>query len=900
MSKIHPHLNKPELLSPAGNMECFFAAVENGADAVYFGLKDFSARAGAENFTIDDASKAIAYAHKRAVKVYAAINTLIKTNELGKVVDHLIALDELQPDALILQDLGLLYLIRSQFPQFNLHASTQMTVHNLAGVRQMEKMGFKRVVLSRELSVDEIRNISGNTTMEIEVFIHGALCYSYSGLCFFSSMIGARSGNRGRCAQPCRMYYKSPSGEGGYLFSMKDLLTLSKIDDLMAAGVHSFKVEGRMKSPEYVAVVTNTYRQAIDGKLQDRDEAICWIKTVFSRETTHAYLFQEGCPQTKRGTNNSSAQYQAENNFLSPPCEGGDSGEVINSLKIPFDIEQLPNHNQIKPADMINPSYPANMGSYAGEVIRSEKGYVVIRADADIGVRDLLQVFENIRTKPALLHVKTVRVNGKRVFDIKAGDIAAIDSEQKFKPGAKLYIVSSQKVNEAFALKIPKKLLPCKVPVDLEVKVSADGVTIRGTVKQISFTKDYPVKLQKGINRVIEEVQIRDVFSRLGETPFELSSIHADISEKLFVPLRVLNDIRRDYFQNLLDVWQKESERRSQKIRQWTKKRCIDNTIDGNVGFLNDIFHDRIRLSLKIDKLSYLNNIPLEKIYKIYIVLSNEILTVLGSTKKTETTTLLSPPYEVGDKEGVKNLFSGKTATHLMRENDAMNALSKVKDKIVFSLPAIMRERGNVFGTYEYFKKAVQALIAQNFQKFQISNLGAMGLFEGENVQLHADYPFYCLNPLSAIKLRELGFTRYTLSPEDDEKNLQTLFSADADVIIYQDTPLFTSETCIWANMKRTCLGMNRCDFKQMTVENEFNDRFLAMNERCKTVVIGERPFSIVHLIPKLLDAGQRDFRIDLCYRDYTPEMIEDIFLSFQNKSKIKNSMIGNFERGLL
>ncbi len=915
MPTTYSQNRKPELLSPAGDMECFFAAVENEADAVYFGLKDFSARAGAQNFTLDNAGKAIAYARKRSVKVYIALNTLIKTHELEWVVDLLIALEELQPDALILQDLGLLYLIQSQFPQFNLHASTQMTIHNLAGIRQLEKMGFKRIVLARELSVDEIRHISGNTSMETEVFVHGALCYSYSGLCFFSSMIGGRSGNRGRCAQPCRMYYKSPSAAGGYLFSMKDLLTLSQINDLMMVGVHSFKIEGRMKSPEYVAVVTNAYRQAIDGKLQDRDEAIRRIKTVFSRETTHAYLFQDSDHRIKKSTNTKSAQHRVKNNPSSPPSEGG-TWKVFGftSPEIPFDIEQLQNYNQVKAADMINPSYPANIGSYAGEVIRSEKRYVVIRADADIGVRDLLQVFEHISAEPTLLHVKNIKVNGKRVFDIKAGDIAAIDSYLQFVRGAKLYVVSSQKVNEAFASKIPKKLLPCKVPIDLEVKISTNGVSIRGTVRQISFTRNYPVKLEKGINRVIGEEQIRDVFSRLGETPFELSSIHTDISEKLFVPLSVLNDIRRDYFQNLWEVWQKEREQRSQEIKQWAKKRCIGNTRDGNGGFLGDIFHDRIRLSLKIDTLNYLNNIPLEKIYKIYIVLSNEILTVLRSTKNTATTTHLSPPYEGGDKEGVnqkplthslcegrvKNLFPDETTTGLMGENEVMHILSKLKDKVVFSLPVIMRDRGNVFGTYEYFKKAVQALLAQNFRQFQISNLGAMGLFEGKDVQLYADYPLYCLNPLSAMKLRELGFTRYTLSPEDDEDNLQTLFSSDADVIVYQDAPLFTSETCIWANMKRTCPGVNRCGFTKMIVENEYGDRFLAINEVCKTVVIGERPFSITHLIPKLLDTGQRDFRIDLCYREYTPEMIEDIFLSFQKKGKVKNSMIGNFERGLL
>src|SRR5574341_1185788 len=388
-SNSHSQHKKPELLSPAGDIGCFFAAVENGADAVYFGLKSFSARAGAQNFTLEDASKAIAYARKRPIKVYIAINTLIKTCEMEKVVDYLITLDELQPDALIIQDLGLLCLIQSQFPQFKLHASTQMAIHNLSGVKQLEKMGFNRIVLARELSIGEIKNISRNTNMEIEVFVHGALCYSYSGLCFFSSMIGGRSGNRGQCAQPCRMYYKSQSGEGGYLFSMKDLLTLSHINELMTAGIHSFKIEGRMKSPEYVAVVTHVYRQAIDGKLEDIEDAICLMNTVFSRETTCSYLMK-GNGQKNGKT--------VDNGFV----------EVL---------------------DMINPSYPANIGSYTGEVIKSEKGYVTIRADADIGVRDLLRVFGNISEEPALLYVKNIKVNGRKVFDIKVGDIATIDSE---------------------------------------------------------------------------------------------------------------------------------------------------------------------------------------------------------------------------------------------------------------------------------------------------------------------------------------------------------------------------------------------------------------------------------------------------------------------------------------
>lgn len=918
-------------------MESFFAAIENGADAVYFGLEEFSARAGAQNFTLDNASKAIACAHRRSVKVYIALNTLLKTHELERVVDFLIALEELQPDALILQDMGLLNLLQSQFPQFKLHASTQMAIHNLAGVKQLEKAGFKRVVLARELSVDEMKNISRNSSVEVEVFIHGALCYSYSGLCFFSSIIGGRSGNRGRCAQPCRMYYKTPSGEGGYLFSMKDLLALPQITDLMAAGVHSFKIEGRMKSPEYVAVVTDIYRQAIDGRLCDEAGAIRRIKTVFSRETTHAYLFQESYQQTERDTHNKGAHHQAKNNFSFSLHVRGEEGVVKNSPQVsdkvttyshpcpppsrgrkyagnkcspplvggvrgggellPDKIEQLPEDNQVKAADMINPAYPANIGSYAGKVIKSEKGHIVIKADADIGVRDLLQVFEQVSAKPTLLHVKTMKMQGKKVFGIKCGDVAAIDTDQQFRAGATLYIISSQKINEVFTPKIPKKLIPTKISVDLDIKIRSDVIRIRSAIKEFSFVKDYPVKLEKGMNRVIGEEQIREVFSRLGETPFELAGIHAEICEKVFVPLSLLNEIRRDYFKNLWDVWQKERAYRCKEIKKWVKGTCSELSNADHKFSAGNVSAEGYRLSVKIDKLPYLNTISLEKMYKVYIVLTDEIIRNL--TKKAEGISPSSPHSQGLDKTGV-DLSPDETVTFFTRENDSIDLLLKIKDKVVFSLPVIMRDNGCGFETYAYLKKAVQALIAQHFRQFQISNLGAMGLFEGEDVLLYADYPLYCLNPLSAMQLREWRFTRYTLSPEDDKENLRTLFSADADVIVYQDSPLFTSETCVWANMKKRCPGINQCSFKQLMVENEYGDRFMAMNERCKTVVVGERPFSILHLIPKLLDAGQRDFRIDLCYRDYTPEMITDIFSGIQNRTTMKYATMGNYERGLL
>src|SRR3990170_5572671 len=661
MSHIYLHPNKPELLSPAGNMDCFFAAVENGADAVYFGLKDFSARAGADNFTIDEVSKAIAYAHKRSVKVYITLNTLIKTCEMGQVVDCLIALEELQPDALIIQDLGLLYLIQSQFPHFQLHASTQTTIHNLAGVKQLERMGFKRVVLARELSIDEINKILGNTSIEIEVFVHGALCYSYSGLCFFSSMTGGRSGNRGMCAQPCRMYYKSQPGEGGYLFSMRDLSTISRINELVDVGVRSFKIEGRMKSPEYVAVVTHAYRQAIDGNLANLDDTIHQLKTVFSRGTANSYLF--------------------------PKNGYGNVKKVSNS--------------QFKTSDMINSSYPSNIGSYAGEIIKSENGYVVIRADVEIGVRDLLQVFENTNAEPELLYVKDIQRNGRRVFDIKAGDTASIPSEKQYVRGAKLYLLSSQKVKEVYASKIPGKLAACKIPVRIEIQINQDGIDVKGIARDVSLVKNYKIKFEKGVKRVTQEENIKDCFSRLGDTPFELLEIQINISDKLFVPLSVLNDIRRDFSNDLAIEWQKNKERRSEDVKNWVKEKFAEFRQSKSLLSERDISENDTKLSIKIDRLQYLKYISMEDIHRIYVALREPSNFVWE--------------FEKGFEEGFD------------LDADKESALRK---KLVISLPVIMRDSGFEGVNYDQFRGIVSELISLGFMQFQISNLGALGLFE--------------------------------------------------------------------------------------------------------------------------------------------------------------------------
>lgn len=268
-----------ELLSPAGGWDSLKAAVENGADAVYIGAKNFSARNLADNF--EDIAKAVSFAHRAGVKLYLALNTLVRDREIPAWLDTAKAAAEAGADAFIVQDLGCAMLLKELCPSVRLHASTQMTAHSTAGVRALKKLGFERVVLARELSFSEICRIQENVDIDLEVFVHGALCVCYSGQCLMSSLIGGRSANRGLCAQPCRLDY-SANGKKGRLLSPRDLCLIDHILQLDEAGIASAKIEGRMKPAQYVGTVTRIYRKALDGKPITKEDKAELLR-VFSR-----------------------------------------------------------------------------------------------------------------------------------------------------------------------------------------------------------------------------------------------------------------------------------------------------------------------------------------------------------------------------------------------------------------------------------------------------------------------------------------------------------------------------------------------------------------------------------------------------------------------------------------
>ena len=273
-----------ELLSPAGSPEAVIAAVQNGADAIYMGLGNFNARRGAKNFTDEEFERSMRYCRIRGCKVYVTLNTLVNDREIAQAVESARLASELGADGIIIQDLGLAYAIRQALPDIPLHASTQMSIHNLAGVEAAAEMGMTRAVLARELSLEQIKFITQHASIETEVFVHGALCFCQSGQCYMSALIGRRSGNRGMCAQPCRMQYSLGGRMDDYPMSLKDNCLVDGLRELEDAGVACLKIEGRMKRPEYTAIVTKIYSKALKEHRQPSDEEMETLEKAFSRQ----------------------------------------------------------------------------------------------------------------------------------------------------------------------------------------------------------------------------------------------------------------------------------------------------------------------------------------------------------------------------------------------------------------------------------------------------------------------------------------------------------------------------------------------------------------------------------------------------------------------------------------
>lgn len=490
-------MKKIELLAPAGSVESLYAAVQMGANAVYMGGSKFSARAYASNFDEENMIKAVNYCHSYGVKIYVTINILIKQNEMNEVIKYVKFLYKIGVDALLIQDLGVATLVKRNFPDFEIHASTQMTVHNGEGATLLRDFGFKRIVLSRELSLKEIEFISKELGIETEIFLHGALCVCYSGQCLMSSMIGGRSGNRGRCAQPCRLPYtlkdeKNCIEKQGYVLSPKDICGLEHIEDIINSGTSSLKIEGRMKRPEYVAGVVESYRNAIDsvyeGKAFDYKTENKKLLQLFNREGfSKAYLF-------------------------------GNSGK-----------------------DMMAYRYPKNTGVLIGKANK----------DASILLEDKIAVKDGIRVGEEGFIISKIIKDNNEVERSSEGEIIKL-IPTKYKRGDILYKTADNlllsNLEESY-----KNEYNRKVNLTANVKFKALEPIVLSTVyNNISFTVQGEV-VQEAINKPLSMEKIEENIKKSGDTPFKFEIVQFERFDNGFLPIASINALRRSLIDKIQD-----------------------------------------------------------------------------------------------------------------------------------------------------------------------------------------------------------------------------------------------------------------------------------------------------------------------------------------------------------
>ncbi len=481
--------------------------MEHGADAVYCGLDVFSARAKARNFTLQEMERLTAYAHQNGRRLYVTLNTLIKEAELPQLLEVLAGLAACRIDGIIIQDFGVWRLARDHFPELPLHASTQMVIHNAAGARMLEEIGFTRAVLARELSIAEISDIRCSSTIELEHFIHGALCYSMSGLCLFSSFLDGRSGNRGRCAQPCRRRYLSRKKPGFY-FSTSDLSAIDLIPELAEAGVMSFKIEGRMKNAEYVAAVVSAYRKVIDAPPRDRKQAT------------------------------SEARERLSQSFGRPETSGFLRGNV--------------------PAGIAQPQRKGGIGQEMGKVEQVQGSTITFTTSERLHVGDKLRIQPQNDLAGTSFTVKELFRNRKPSKRAEPGATVRIPTPFKglfelddliYKvAGGRLFTLSEEACRRRLAAAQPATSV-----VELSIHCST-SLEITGSAVGITFKKDYPVELLSADHSPLTGKTLRQIFTKTGHPGLSLGKLTVGKLPSVVIKPSQLNAIRRDFYQQLADL----------------------------------------------------------------------------------------------------------------------------------------------------------------------------------------------------------------------------------------------------------------------------------------------------------------------------------------------------------
>lgn len=694
--------NKIELLSPAGSIESFKAACQNGADAVYMGVDKYNARAMAVNFGINEYRECIEYAHIRGIKVYLTLNTLMYDDEIKEALDIVLKLYSKGLDAVIIQDIGLGMLIHKLIPKLPLHASTQMSVYSLDQVKYLEGIGFKRVVLARELSVDEIEYICKNTNLEIEVFIHGALCVSVSGQCLLSSTIGNRSANRGRCAQPCRMKYSLYNSKGkelisnSYILSKKDIFGLEYVNKLKEIGVTSLKIEGRNKNPEYVAGVTKNYRNAINNNINSNTKQE--LMQLFNR--------------------------------------GGISIGYFDGVKYKNSISLLS---------------PKNTGIFLGKVIDKKGVYVKLKLEEDIDMHDGFEIYSEDKV---ISNIVTCIKNDKYVnvnSNMKKGEYVWIgDVKKSVKIGSNIYKTSSDKLNKKYRLTYSNNVENIKNKVEVEINILKDKkIFAKVFLNNICINIDIDYIPQLANNKELDKEAVISAFSKTQDIPFIFDFKKINIDNKLFVPVSILNELRRKIVYEILKSYKIN-------INVSNEEKLVEKLLNEEV-----VQNIKIKDSHKVNAkflYKYDNKVNYTKVDRLYIDICDYI------------------KYREDILEKYKNV-----QIYIVIPNVVLSNKRKI---ILDNIDEIFKDNisGVLLGSFEFFKLVLEKKKQYNFV-------------------LVADYTLNISNIYSATFLVKEGFDVITPSYDMSITDIENM-SRYVNVEIVEDyITVMTSRYCILGSM---------------------------------------------------------------------------------------------------
>lgn len=871
----------PEILAPAGGREQFFAALNAGADAVFLGLKSFNARARAENFSVEDLHELVPLAHRYGMKVLVTVNVLIKETELPQLVDLLGDLEAAQVDAIIVQDLGVARLARACFPGLRLHASTQMAVHNLAGVRKAQELGFKRVVLAREMTALELRKIRraiDREDVELEAFCHGSLCYSYSGLCFFSGAEDARSGNRGECAYTCRQPY-SIVGENksAFLFSMRDLDTSGDLAQLVNAGIDTLKIEGRKKDAQYVASTVRLYRAKLDE--------------IFGRST-----LRKNAPIFSSRTDSSSEA----DKFASLASSSPKIAEIERDLALTFQRQPttffLNGRYHENVIDLDNASH---LGVEVGRVTHVKPGCVEVKLSQSV------ERFDGIRILPAThlnrqkrydndhleFSLRDLKVDGKRSFVAQAGSQVEISIPQD-KPspsrGDLVYKTRSadlkRRITQLCHAPHDAKLRPLKM-VQLRFLAQLQDSELRLIVEALKCgekvaTTEVCISAEKTRNRPSLAFDLMDSFKVMGSIGFCAPQISFDGDEDWFVPRSLIKKLREKLEESLPQKYDDWCAKRKQNALEFLG---LDNlrTKDQEIRLPTFKHQTRPEYSIKVDRLETLRDIVAYRAERATFPLKEMIF---------EPKRAFLPDI---DPESLSA--------------ELLNLAAQAKTPLRVALPTVIRAWDEPL-----LSVWIKALYKRGLKRFEIGNIGGFELLKSWGIELGSldlsgDFTLYALNSCSTRAWFEMGLESVSLSIEDDQRNitahLDRLSSTERNrlsAILFKDTPLFIAEACSLTAIHQGCPTSKVCGYRTLTIDNPRGDRFYVAHETCKSVVYGHEPYSVSDKQASLLEHGVGNFRIDFLTRPYDAPRIYEILDAVAGRAALANTHCANWERSLL